>query len=266
MRGMDMRVSCIQMDMALGQSDANFARAAALVRETAEREHPDAIVLPETWNTGFFPADVASCADVDGARTKETFSPLAKACGVNIIAGSVANRKRGRVYNTAYVFDRAGECVAEYDKTHLFTPMGEDKSFAAGDTLCRFALDGVDCAVIICYDVRFPELVRTLALPGLDVLFIVSQWPQQRMLHLHTLARARAIENQMFAVLCNACGLAGKTRFGGGSTIVDPWGATLAEAGAHETTVTATLEMSILADIRASIPVFQDRRPELYDC
>ena len=78
---------------------------AAELIEAAIAEHPDVLVLPETWNTGFFPADLAASADVEGRRTKEVFSALAKELGVNIVCGSVANRKADGFYNTAYVFD-----------------------------------------------------------------------------------------------------------------------------------------------------------------
>ena len=89
-----MKISCIQMDMRLGAVDENFARAEALVRETAAREHPDVVVLPETWNTGFFPADLDACADRDGQRTKAVFSALARELGrdhirVNAVAPGV---------------------------------------------------------------------------------------------------------------------------------------------------------------------------------
>ncbi len=261
-----MRISCIQMNMLPAEPDANFARAEELVRKAAAEEKPDVIVLPETWNTGFAPGRIdPALADGDGARTQETFSALGRELGVNIAAGSVASRRDGGLHNTAYVFDRAGNRIARYDKTHLFSPMGEDRAFVKGGSLCRFPLDGARCALVICYDIRFPELVRTLALPGLDVLFVVSQWPEQRIGQLETLSRARAIENQMFVSLCNSCGEAFGTRFGGRSAVIDPWGTALAEAGTGETTITADADLSVLDDIRGSIPVFRDRRPDLYD-
>ena len=259
-----LRISCVQMDMRLGDADYNFAHAEALVR-AAGADRPDVVVLPETWNTGFFPADLAPCADRDGERTRETFSRLARELSVNIVAGSVADRRDGRFYNTCYVFDREGRPIASYDKIHAFTPMEEEKAFAQGDRLCRFTLDGRNCGVIICYDLRFPELTRTLALKGLDLLFVVSQWPEKRSFHLQTLSRARAIENQMFLALCNSCGAAGETRYGGGSAVIDPWGENLAQAGREEETISAEMDFSVLTDIRSSINVFRDRRPALYD-
>lgn len=259
-----MKVSCLQMNMELGNPAKNFRDAKRLVCKAME-EKPDVLVLPETWNTGFFPKDTLremSCRD--GAEVKSCMGSLAKEFGVNIVAGSVSNVRGDKVYNTALVFDRQGNCIAQYDKTHLFTPMGEDGFYAAGDHLCRFSLDGVPCGLIICYDVRFPELVRSLALPGLDMLFVVSQWPKARTFHLRTLATARAIENQMFVACCNSCGVAGDTAFGGGSAIIGPLGETLALGGEGEEILTAECNMDILAQIRCSIPVFRDRRPELY--
>lgn len=259
-----MKISCIQMDMRLGEADYNFARAQALIREAVEQEHSDVVVLPETWNTGFFPADLACCADDNGQRTKAVFSALANELRVNIVCGSVANRKAGGFYNTAYVFDRSGAVIAEYDKTHLFTPSGEHRSFTPGSHTCSFTLEGRQCALIICYDIRFPELCRTCALQGAQLMFVVAQWPQARTMHLETLARARAIENQMFLALCNSVGTAGSTRCGGRSAIIDPWGEYLAKADETEGIITGDLDFSVIEEIRNSINVFRDRRPELY--
>lgn len=260
-----MKISCIQMDMRLGEADANFAHAEALIRQAAAAEHPDVAVLPETWNTGFFPRELTACADRDGARTKAVFSALAKELNVNIVCGSVANRRGEKFFNTAYVFDRRGEVAAEYDKTHLFTPSGEHDYFTPGGHTCRFELDGRRCGLIICYDLRFPELTRTMTLEGVDLLFVAAQWPEKRTMHLETLARARAIENQMFLALCNSVGTAGETRCGGRSAVIDPWGEYLARAGENEEIITARADFDLIEGIRSSINVFRDRRPELYD-
>lgn len=260
-----MKISCVQMDMKFCALEENFERAKALIRQAAQEE-PDVIVLPETWNTGFFPREnLQNLCDRDCARVKAELGSLAKALHVNLVAGSVSNLRDGKVYNTACVFDREGRLVSQYDKTHLFTPMGEHEFYTAGDHLCSFRLDGVPCALIICYDVRFSELVRTLALCGAKVLFCVAQWPEARVMHLETLVRARAIENQMFAVCCNSCGKAGQTQYAGHSALVDPWGVTLAQAQGDEAIISADCDLSVVEDIRSSINVFRDRRPELYD-
>ena len=259
-----MKVACLQMNMVLGAADDNFAAAQRLIAQ-AMQQQPDVLVLPETWNSGFFPKEnLAEISDRDGTRTKALMGALAAKFHVNIVAGSVSNARDGKVYNTAFVFNRTGECVASYDKTHLFTPMGEDDYFTPGDHLCRFTLDGVACGLIICYDIRFPELTRSLTVPGLDMLFVVSQWPKVRTFHLRSLTTARAIENQMFVVCCNSCGIAGETIYGGNSAVIDPWGETIALAGESEEILYCDCDMSVLNSIRSTIPVFRDRRPELY--
>ena len=261
-----MRVACIQMNMMFGLPEENFKKVEILINRAIEGG-ADTVVLPETWNTGFFPHEgLEELSDKDGKLTKAVLGGIALKKGVNIVGGSVANLKKDGVYNTCYVFNRRGECVAEYDKTHLFSPMQEDKYFRKGSHVSTFELDGLKCAVIICYDVRFPELTRTMTVKGVDILFMVSQWPLVRVPHLDALTKARAIENQMFVVCCNSAGKAGETVYGGNSSVHDPWGNVISHAnGAKEEIIFADCDTSILKGIRESINVFADRRPELYD-
>ena len=259
-----MKITCIQMDMIFGKPEINFEKAEKLIAGAAEAG-PDVIVLPETWNTGFFPGEhLAGLCDRDGDRVKKEIGALAGKYGVNIVAGSVSSLRSGKIYNTAPVFDRTGACIAEYDKTHLFSPMGEDRFYTPGNRLCRFSLDGKSCGLMICYDLRFPELARSLVLQGAELLFTVSQWPLQRISHFLALARARAIENQIFLVCCNSCGKAGNTVFGGHSVIFDPLGNSLALGGESEEMITTDCNFSMLKEIRRSIPVLHDRRRSLY--
>lgn len=259
-----MKVNCLQMNMKLGCAEKNFVHAEQLIHAAA-KEKPDVLVLPETWNTGFFPKEnLAGLSCRDGSEVRERIGSLARQYAVNIVAGSVSNLRAGKMFNTAMIFDREGVCVAEYDKTHLFTPMGEQNYYTAGDHLCRFTLDGIKCGIAICYDIRFPELTRSLALQGMDMLFVVSQWPIERISQLHTLLAARAIENQAYVACCNSCGTAGQTVYGGHSSVIDPFGRTLALAGISEDTISAVCNMQLLSDIRSNIPVFRDRCPELY--
>lgn len=266
MRTDKMRVSSVQLDMKFCDIDYNYDHAKALLKTAAENEKADVLVLPETWTTGFYPKQsLHSYCDKNGERIKSELSALAKELDVNLVAGSTPTLKDGKAYNTAYVFSRTGECIAEYDKTHLFTPMNEDGYFEFGDHVSTFFLDGKKCGIIICYDVRFPELSRTLALEKIEMLFVVSQWPDKRIPHLEALTRARAIENQMFVVCCNSCGKAGDTVYGGASQTVDPLGNILCKAGDTEEIITADCDFSQIKEIRESINVFNDRKTKLYN-
>ena len=260
-----MKISCVQMNMEFCAPDENFRHAKDLIREAA-KSCPDIILLPEMWNTGFFPKEkLMELSDKDGERARREIGALAKELSVNIVAGSIADVRCGKIYNTAYVFDRSGNCVCQYDKTHLFSPMGEDKFFEKGAMLNRFRLDGKECGIIICYDLRFPEASRSLAVQGIDFLFVVSQWPDVRIRHLTALAKARAIENQIFVAVCNSCGRAADTKYGGNSAIFNPWGESLTTAGTEEEIITAKCDMQTLRDIRKSINVFCDRRTDIYN-
>ena len=129
-----MKVSCIQMDVQLGQPEENHRLAEGLIRQAA-KEGPDVILLPELWDVGFFPKEnLKELADPDCVKVKAHMGALAKELGINIVAGSVACLRGDRVYNTACVFGRDGSLLAQYDKTHLFSPMGEDDFFAKGTT------------------------------------------------------------------------------------------------------------------------------------
>ena len=261
-----MKISCIQIDMVIGDVDYNHLLAEKLIRE-ASLKKPDTVVLPETWNSGYFPKEnLENYCDKDGERTKRVIGGLAKELNINIVAGSVANIKNGKIYNTAYIFDRNGKNIAEYDKTHLFTPMNEDGYFTKGENTTTFELDGKKCGILICYDIRFPELTRTLTVKDrLDYLFLVAQWPLKRVDHLLTLSKARAIENQMFVVCTNSCDRSGETVFGGNSSIFNPWGEKIASALEERTIISADCDEGILENIRNSINVFADRRKEIYN-
>lgn len=261
-----MRVTAIQMNMKFGDVEYNFSHSQDLIRKAVASEKPDVVVLPEAWNTGFFPKEnLKDLCDKDGVRTKETMGALAKELNVNIVAGSISNIKDDKPFNTSFVFDRSGECLAEYDKVHLFTYMGEHNHYSWGENLSTFVLDGVKCGIIICYDIRFPELIRSLTLRGIEVLFVPAQWPDVRVNHLNVLSEARAIENQMYLALCNSCGKAGETQYGGNSAMIDPWGKVLVRAGGEEEVISADFDLSIIKEIRDSINVFRDRRTEVYD-
>lgn len=262
---MKKRISLVQMDVVLGDPQTNYRKVIQLLTRAVTEEKPDIILLPETFNVGFFPKEnLDDLADVDGARTKTVFGKFAREHEVNIVAGSVANRKAGSIYNTVYVFDRAGEVVCEYDKIHGFTPAEEQRYFTGGKNVVNFMLDDIRCSCVVCYDLRFPELIRTATLQGVDLMFIPAQWPLLRKQHWITLVTARAIENQMFVCAVNGCGYADTTKYGGNSLLINPWGESICHLGEQEEIQSGEIDMSIIKGIRESINIFRDRKPEYY--
>ncbi|MBE6969239.1 MAG: carbon-nitrogen family hydrolase [Ruminococcaceae bacterium] len=236
-----MKVSCIQMASRLFEPEWNYPNARRLLREAAS-ERPDVIVLPEFWNTGFYPRKtLLECCDRNGERTKREIGALAAEFAVNIVAGSVVSRREDGLYNTAYVFDRKGCCIAAYDKRHLYPLSHEDAYFTPGDHLSTFRLDGVLCGIMLCYDIRFPELSRSLAEQGVKVLFLPVEWPTERIDFLRELTVERAVQNGFYVVSCNCSGSNGRMCFGGGSAVIDPQGKTLVLSGETEETIRAEL-------------------------
>lgn len=203
-------------------------------------------------------------ADDDGQRTRQLLSKLARQFRVNIVGGSVAVARDGHYYNEMLVIDRHGQLVSQYDKVHRFGLMAEDRYITAGATENVFELDDVAAMGVICYDIRFPEWLRKQAAQGPRVIFVSAEWPTQRQMQWRLLLQARAIENQAFVVAVNRVGSDPDNQFGGQSLVIDPLGDLLAIGGAHPQLITATLDLAQVERVRGQIPVFEDRRPELY--
>ena len=259
-----MKITILQMPVAIGDRAENLASLRRMMAEAAQ-DKPDVVLLPELWDIGFFPRPIAPYGDPEGKAAQEALHELSAAYGVNIVGGSVAAAGAGRVANRCFVYDRTGALTASYDKTHLFSAGGEEKVFAPGERVTVFTIDGVRCAVIICYDLRFPELVRRLAEEDISVLFLPAQWPTVREMHWRVLTQARAIENQIFVAAANGSGaFANGLPLAGRSVILDPWGDRLAEAEAGAAILTADCDLTVREKIRREIDVFADRRPELY--
>ncbi|RME35455.1 MAG: carbon-nitrogen family hydrolase, partial [Deltaproteobacteria bacterium] len=167
------------------------------------------------------------------------------------------------VFNTSYVVDN-GEVAGSYRKLHLFSVMREDRFLAAGNEAVIVDTSVGRLGLAICYDLRFPELFRKLALGGAEIICLPAEWPKPRQEHWRTLLRARAIENQMFVAACNCCGIQGKLDFFGMSLLIDPWGDVLAEGGETDTVIRADFDLAKMHAFREQIPCFNDRRPEIY--
>ncbi|HEX7057080.1 MAG TPA: carbon-nitrogen family hydrolase [Bacilli bacterium] len=260
-----LRVALIQMHVQAGEPEANFAAVTRRLQQVAASEpKPDLIILPEMWNTGYALPTITETADENGSRTKDFFSAFSSTQQINVIAGSVSVKTKQGVKNVAYAFDRNGKLVAEYAKLHLFRLMDEEKYLIGGNKSELAQFDGVLAGLMICYDLRFPELARKYALAGANILFVPAEWPHPRLHHWRTLLQARAIENQLFVVACNRVGISGGTHFFGHSMVVDPWGEIVAEGAEDEADIFAELDLTLVNRVRKQIPIIPDRRPEVY--
>lgn len=260
-----MRVGVLQMDVIRGDREANRAAVRRLAAQAVSAaDAPDVLVLPELWSTGYALDRARELSSPMGREDAAFLGELARRHHVAFIGGSVLSREDGVVRNRAQVIDREGRYVTGYDKIHLFRLMDEHRYLAKGTAPCLFDFEGMRCALAVCYDIRFCELIRKLAVNGAEVLFVSAEWPMVRCDHWEALLRARAIENQMYVVACNRCGTAGGEVFAGHSLIVAPDGGVLARAGDCEEILEAGLDAGLVRRTRESIPVFLDREPSLY--
>lgn len=262
---MKWNVALLQMDVSFGQPEQNRISVQNLVDQLAEAEQkPDVILLPELWDTGYDLERLDEIADQNGERAKAILSEAAKRLHSYVIGGSIAERIGNQVYNTTYVFNRDGEVTGRYSKVHLFRLMDEEKFLAAGEEAGLYNLDGQPAGSVICYDIRFPEWIRSYALQGTKALFVSAQWPHPRLNHWRQLLIARAIENQMYVIACNRVGEGGGSTFCGHSMVINPWGEVVAEGLQQPEIITAEIDFSLVDEVRGRIPVFVDRQPSLY--
>ncbi len=254
------QAAAVQFNITLGEVTTNLEKVIAAL-DRVKAKGAELAVLPEMWSTGYDYKRLFSLAEetprvIEALRRKSAEHAM-------VVVGSLPEKENQAIYNTAYVIDN-GAIKAAYRKIHLFSTMGEDRFLSAGDHALLVPTSVGRLGIAICYDLRFPELFRKLALEGAEILCIPAEWPKPRQEHWRTLLRARAIENQIFVAAANCCGPQGKLDFFGMSLLIAPRGEILAEGGESDTELTASFDFSEMVNYRSQIRVFQDRRPEIY--
>jgi len=256
-------ISLAQMNIAHGDPKKNTALMEKWTIEAARRGS-HLIVFPELWSTGYALDRARDFAHQLNAGVFSQLSTVATQNKISIV-GSVLEKRGLEVANSASFFAPNGRMMGIYRKIHLFKLMEEDKYLQPGSSPLQMDLPWGNTALAICYDLRFPELFRRYALEGAKMVIIPAEWPMERIEHWRVLLQARAIENQCYIVATNAAGQTGDTTFGGHSMIIDPWGKIVIEASDEPILLTAEIETDRVNEIRSRIPVFDDRRPELYE-
>jgi len=261
-----MKVAAAQIACVPGDLDANLAK----IREFAGRAKEagaELIVFPEMSDTGYSMPMIQKWATPWSEGAVPKLQEMAKDLSLAIVCG-VSERAGGKIYNAQVIIDAAGQIVSKYRKTHLVTaaPLDERPYFAAGDTFASYRMDPFQLGQSICYDLRFPEMCRTLALEHRANVFVTSSaWPFPRLEHLRILALARAIENQSYLILSNRVGTDDGVTFCGSSAIVDPYGVVLAAASAdREELIQAEISESVIESVRSRMAAFDHRRADLY--
>jgi deaminated glutathione amidase len=268
-----MRAAAVQLN-ATEDTDRNLERADRLVRDAAARG-AELVVLPEKWTVlGTREHMAAGAQTLDGQAISWARSTAAQ-LGIDLVAGSLFERVQDadKGFNTSVHVGPDGEIQSVYRKIHLFDVEVDGAVYAESSTedpgeeiVVTELAGGLRLGMSVCYDLRFPELYRILALREAELLTVPAAFtlPTTRD-HWEVLVRARAIENQCFVIAANQIGdHPGGLRSGGRSLIVDPWGLVLATAPDTECAIVADLDFDNLRDIRRRLPSVARRRPEAY--
>jgi predicted amidohydrolase len=267
------RLACVQLTSGSDKA-ANLEKTERLVARAAATG-PDVVALPEKWNAIGDAGVLHEAAEsLEGGESVEAMRSWAKQHGVTLVGGSITERREGRdkLSNTCLVFDSDGELVATYRKIHLFdVEVGghtyrESEAEEPGDEAVVAVVEGWPVGLTVCYDVRFPELYRILALEGALLATVPAHFTLHTGKdHWHLLLRARAVENGFYVAAPAQVGVTGIGRPSyGRSLIVDPWGTILAQAPDEETVISAELDRARVDEVRRQLPSLANRQPEAY--
>jgi predicted amidohydrolase len=256
------------MEVVPSHPEENLQKGEEFIAEAARRGS-DLVCFPEMWTTGFPWEEIGHLARRH-AGILTSLRALARDHRIWINGSMPVLTGHGRVANTSILIDPEGKTAGTYRKAHLFSLFHEEQFIEAGDSLCLVDAPWGRTGLSICYDIRFPELYRTYALKGAEMVLSPLAFPYPRLGHWKILSRARAIENQLYLVATNRVGTEDmgseeEVTYFGSSVIIDPWGETVVEGGEEEELLTATVDMARVGKVRSSMRIFGDRRPDLYE-
>lgn len=253
-----MKVASIQMTVVANDKDANIARASAYIEKCADA---DLIILPEMWNVGFTSFDryISEAEGKDG-KTLTMLRRMAEKTQSYIHGGSFVEKDQDSYYNSSYLISPTGEIVGQYRKIHLFGYNSqEEKILTPGKDVAVVSTPLATIGMATCFDLRFPELFRTMVDKGAEIFLVCSAWPYPRLEAWNMLNRVRALENQCYLISSNSCGVLGGVQFVGHSLVVDPWGEIIAGSGDEEVSIRADIDLQKLKAARKTFPGLASR-------
>ena len=268
-----LKIALCQMNV-IDDKEENIKKAKSMIEKSIE-EHADFIVLPEMFNCPYSNDKfIEYCEEEKSSQTLFNISKLAQENNVYILAGSIPEKEDDKLYNTSYLFNRNGEIIGKHRKMHLFdidvkgkiTFMESDVLTAGNDVTIANTEFG-KIGIGICYDVRFPELARLMALEGALILFYPGAFNMTTgPAHWELLFRARALDNQVFCVgVAPALNKDASYHSFGHSIITNPWGEIIAEADENENLIISEIDLDEIKKIREELPLLKNKRKDLYE-
>lgn len=265
-------LSICQM-LVVESKEENLKKAEKMIRESVREREARVVVLPEIFNGPYNIEAMKETAEPEGGPSSRMLSALAKELNIVIIGGSISEAAGDRVYNTSFTFGTDGACIGRHRKMHLFDvdiPGGvtfqESSIVSPGNDVTVFDTPFGRMGVAICYDMRFPELMRLMVLEGAEIIIVPAAFNTTTgPAHWHETIKMRAVDNQVyFAAASPARNMESTYHAYGYSKIVDPWGTPLAETGMKEGIISARILPERQEEVRQQLPLLQHRREDVY--
>jgi len=266
-----MKVALIQMTV-VNDKYENLLNAKNKIEEAALKGS-QIICLPEMFNCPYDNSYFETFAEDDYGKSITMIQSLAKKHSCIIIAGSIPEKYENKIYNTSYVIDDQGNIISKHRKVHLFDvnvkkgiTFKESEILSPGNQIKVVSTKFTKIGIAICYDMRFPEVIRKMALEGAKIVFIPAAFNMTTgPAHWHTIAKARALDNQLYMALCSpARNMEASYTAYGHSLITNPWGEIEKELDEKESILIHEINLKAVKSIRESLPLLKHRKPELY--
>lgn len=266
-------LSICQM-LVVDSKEENLKKAESLIRRAVKEQGAQVVALPEIFNGPYQLDRMKETAEPEGGPSSRMMAALAKELGIVIIGGSISESAGDQIFNTAYIFDAEGKTIGRHRKMHLFDvdiPGGvsfqESAIVSPGNQITVFDTQYGRMGVAICYDMRFPELMRLMVLEGAEIIVVPAAFNTTTgPAHWHETIKMRAVDNQVyFAAASPARNMDSTYHAYGFSSIVDPWGTVLASADETETMISAPIDPARQEAVRQQLPLLKHRREDVYE-
>lgn len=253
----DCKVKVAIVQVGIDDSKNKAEKLAEVKSLVKSLESPDFVVLPELWTVGFYCMDLYhSTSEEVGGETTVALSDLARSRRIYLFSGSMIEKDGDDYYNTALLFDRGGNIIAKYRKIHLFA--AERNYIKRGNKLAIADTEFGKMGISICYDIRFPEIYRSLIERGAETIVNCAAWGYPRVEHWNMLNQVRAIENQVIWLMSSCAGSSRGNLFIGRSMMLDPWGTIVRGSDEKPCLLEATLAPEKIEGIREVFTAVKD--------
>lgn len=267
------KIALCQMNVIDGK-EKNLKKAELMINKAVDK-NSDFIVLPEMFNCPYSNDKfIEYCENEKTSKTLFKISELSSKNNVYILAGSIPEKEKGKLYNTSYLFDRNGKIIAKHRKMHLFDidvkgkiSFRESDVLTAGNNITVVDTEFGKIGIGICYDIRFPELARLMTLKGASILFYPGAFNMTTgPAHWELLFRSRALDNQVYCIgVAPALNMNASYHSFGHSIITNPWGEIIAEASEKEELIISEINLNEIKKIREELPLLKNKREDIYE-